>query len=113
MAIGSIGLSLTDFCCLTIDEWNEVHKSWLDRENQFQKAEWERLRTLATITIQPHCRKKVNAKQLLPFPWDNEKPKKESKNIVSRDISKDAYERRLKMLEEHEQHTGDPVITDI
>ena len=112
MAIGAIGLSLTDFCCLTIDEWNEVHKAWIDRENQMQQAEWERLRTLATITIQPHCRKKIQAKQLLPFPWDN-KPKKESQNIVSRDISKEAYERRLKMLEEHEQQTGDSVITNL
>lgn len=42
------------------------------READGQDA-WERMRLLATITIQPHVRKRLTPQQLLPLPW--EKPK--------------------------------------
>lgn len=31
---------------------------------------WERMRMLASIVIQPHVKKKITPKRLLPFPWD-------------------------------------------
>ncbi|MDE6628046.1 MAG: hypothetical protein K2K36_01620 [Muribaculaceae bacterium] len=27
---------------------------------------------LATVTVQPHCKKAVTPRQLIPFPWDHE-----------------------------------------
>lgn len=31
---------------------------------------WERARTVAAICIQPHVRKRVTPRQLMPMPWD-------------------------------------------
>ena len=31
---------------------------------------WERARTVAAIIIQPHVKKKITPKQLMPLPWD-------------------------------------------
>ena len=39
--------------------------------NEAQEREaWERTRILAAICIQPHVKKKITPKQLLPLPWD-------------------------------------------
>ena len=37
------------------------------------KADWERMRLLATITIQPHTKRKITAQKLVPLPWDTKK----------------------------------------
>lgn len=78
-----------------------MYTSWAERETQLQQAEWERMRMLATITIQPHCRKKLTPGQLLKFPWEK---RKESKNIVSRDIGRERFE---KLLDKLKDGTGD------
>lgn len=36
------------------------------------RNDWERARTIAAIIIQPHVKKKITPKQLLPLPWDKE-----------------------------------------
>ncbi len=35
------------------------------------RGEWERVRRLAAISIQPHVKKTVTPKKLLQFPWDD------------------------------------------
>ena len=65
-----------------------------------QQADWERMRMLATITVQPWCKKKLTPSQLLKFPW--EKRKVESKNIVSRDIGRERFNRLLEKLKDGE-----------
>lgn len=37
------------------------------------RQEWERTRILAAISIQPHTKKKITPKQLIPLPWDKKK----------------------------------------
>ena len=37
-----------------------------------QREAWERARTVAAICIQPHVRKKITPRQLLPLPWDKD-----------------------------------------
>lgn len=48
---------------------------------------------MATITIQPHVKKKMTPQALLPFEWDRQKPKAE---FVSKDEDKKRLERRMK-----------------
>lgn len=62
-----------------------------------QQAGWERMRMLATITVQPWCKKKLTPSQLLKFPWEK---KKESKNIVSRDIGRERFNKLLEKLKD-------------
>lgn len=35
------------------------------------KDDWERMRMLAAIVIQPHLKRKVTPQKLLPFPWED------------------------------------------
>ena len=49
-------MSLDDFCRLTPDEFYECSKACHDQFEMLQQAEWERMRMLATITIQNYFR---------------------------------------------------------
>ena len=75
MALGCIGLSYDDFCALSPAEFNQVHRSWAERERERLHGDWERTRVMATIFVQPHLKKTVDPRKLLPLPWDA-KPKK-------------------------------------
>lgn len=72
-ALGCVGLSLPDFCALTPSEFRAVCDAWGRRNEGLEQGAWERMRLLATITIQPHVKKRLTPGQLLPLPW--EKPK--------------------------------------
>jgi hypothetical protein len=54
------------------------------------RGEWERMRMLAAITIQPHVKGKMTPERLLPFPW--EKKQKEEVPIVGKDEAKARFE---------------------
>lgn len=49
------------------------------------------MRMLATIVVQPHVKKKLAPKDLLPFPWE----KVPTRNIVSLQEDKESLERLL------------------
>lgn len=50
-----------------------------------------------SVSPQPHVRKKLSAKKLFPFPWDNESRgnKSESVKVIDKDIAKSRFERLL------------------
>lgn len=73
MAVGVIHLSYDDFCRLSPLEFGSIYEAWKERTESGDRAEWERMRMLATITIQPHVKGRMRPEKLLPFPW--EKPK--------------------------------------
>ena len=91
-ALGCIGLSFDDFCGLTIGEFEAVCKAWHDQQERVVQDEWERMRLLAAITIQPHVKKKITARQLLPFPWEKGTKKAEAPK-VSAEEAKRRFER--------------------
>jgi hypothetical protein len=57
------------------------------------RSDWERMRMLATITIQPHVKKKLTPKALLLFEWDDQKRKEEHPTV-----SKEEDQQRLDKL---------------
>lgn len=78
-ALGRIGLSYDDFCRLLPEEFEQIGKAYSERCAEENRMEWERMRVLATITIQPHVKGKMTPQKLLPFPWEkrvkaNQKP---------------------------------------
>ena len=73
-ALGCVGLSLPDFCALTPSEFRAVCDAWGRRNEGLEQGAWERMRLLATITIQPHVKKRLTPGQLLPLPWDRKRP---------------------------------------
>lgn len=68
---------------------------------------WERARTVAAIIIQPHVKKKLTPRQLLPLPWDKTMPKNKPR---SKAPELTAAERRIR-FEEIAHRLGDE-ITD-
>ncbi len=74
-----------DFCKCTFGEFESICKSWREMTENSQRDEWERTRTLAAICIQPHIRKKITPRQLLPLPWDNKKPVKRNHQTLTPD----------------------------
>lgn len=71
IAVGCIGMSVDDFCKCDFDEFEAICRAWQEISDARCRDLWERMRTLASITIQPHIRKKITPKQLFPLPWDN------------------------------------------
>lgn len=71
--MGVVGMSYDDFCRLSPQEFSLIYDAWVKRDETRERAEWERMRLLATITIQPHVKGHMRPEKLLPFPW--EKPK--------------------------------------
>lgn len=69
-ALGCIHLSFDDFCGCTPEEFESICEAYHEQREADYKDNWERMRLLATYTIQPHVKKKITANKLLPFPWD-------------------------------------------
>ena len=62
--------------------------------NQEQHVEdsWERMRLLAAITIQPHCKNRIRKEQLVPLPWDKKnKDNQLSQSSLNSHLSQQAY----------------------
>ena len=74
-ALGVLRLSLSDFCQLSPAEFAQVCRKHRESEEEQERMEWERMRLLAAITIQPHCKKKITPERLLPLPWDKDAQK--------------------------------------
>lgn len=65
-----MGISLDDLCRLTIHQFVCARDAWTEEREDSERCRWERMRTLAAITVQPHTRRRVTPRALLPFPWD-------------------------------------------
>lgn len=70
-------MSYTDFLQMDADAFDAVATAYHDQDESRRREEWERMRILATITIQPHIRRKgrnaATPEKILPLPWDHEK----------------------------------------
>ena len=79
--MGGIGMGYGDFCRLDFDEFSAVYKAYAEQRDANFKDNWQRMRLLAAIVIQPHLdrRHKVTPEKLLPFPWDKAQVAKKKK----------------------------------
>lgn len=73
MAVGCIGMSHDDFCKCTFGEFESICRAWREMNDSRTRDAWERARTIATICIQPHVKKRISPRQLIPLPWDSKK----------------------------------------
>ena len=95
IGVGRIGLSVSDFDRLTPEEFDAVAGAWQQSLERSEHMAWEVARTHAAIAIQPHVRKRITPRQLLPLPWDDKKP--ESKEQMP-GLSRDEHRRRFEEL---------------
>ena len=66
-------MTYDDFCRCSVEEFNAIYKAWRESKEADERSAWERMRLLATISIQPHVKRKMKPQTLLPLPWDNNK----------------------------------------
>lgn len=78
-----MGLSYDDFCRLDFNEFAAIWKAYAEQRDTDYKNEWQRMRLLATIVIQPHLAKgrKITPEKLLPFPWDHKAQKNDAPKL--------------------------------
>ncbi len=96
IAIGNIGMLYDDFLWLDMEEFNFIFKAWQNAREEEQRAEWERMRMLASICISPHVKHAPPPQKLLPFPW--EKKLKVQQPRISKEEAKKRFEEVAKRL---------------
>ncbi len=75
MGLGQLRLSPVLLYDLTFAEFGNAMRGHYKGIDEREKAEWERTRWLASITINPHVKKRITPKDLATFPWEEkEKP---------------------------------------
>lgn len=97
MALGRMGMRLDDLRRLTVGEFEESVRQWMEKEEAKYHDEWERMRLLATISMMPHTKKHVTPHGLLPLPWDTKGPVK-SKRKKTPAMYKESQRRRFEYL---------------
>ncbi|MGM9754731.1 MAG: hypothetical protein ACI3ZW_03300 [Parabacteroides sp.] len=70
IAVGHIGMSLSDTYSLTTDELLTIYDQWKDLYEREERARWERMRMLAQCVLMPHSKKPLKATDVFKFPWD-------------------------------------------
>lgn len=90
---------------MNFEEFAAVYKAYVEQRDTDFKDNWQRMRMLAAITIQPHLakNKKITPEKLLPFPWEKTK----SSTKKGRDIDP---EQQRKRMEELAKKLGDTMI---
>lgn len=102
MALANVRLSFDDFCRLTPDEFSAIYKEYQAAQEARYKDEWERMRLLATIAIQPHVKNKLTPQKVLPFSWDEgEKKKQNPAEVLTAAEHRKRFEEFMKMRREY------------
>ena len=70
VSMGSMGLSLSDFCAMTPHEFNGVLRSW---HRTHVEQPWDQTRLLACAMLQPWSKKKLRPEDIMRFSWDEKK----------------------------------------
>lgn len=99
IAVGHIGMSYGDFCRLTPEEFSHIYKAYSDKSEGLYRDNWERMRLLACITIQPHVKNKLTPRGLFSFPWDDES--KEKKPPITKEEALGRYVSLMHRLSEN------------
>lgn len=95
MAVGVIGLCYDDFCNLTPNEFSYIYRAYSREQEARYKDNWERMRMLASIIIQPYVKKGMTPHKLLAFPWVKES--RPTRRTEAKHVSK---EEALRQFEE-------------
>ncbi len=90
-----------------MQEFSSIYKAYAAERDAAFKDSWERTRMLAALMLQPYIGKgkTLKPKDLLSFPWEEEKKSQEPKEKI------DIEERRRRM-ERIARRLGTKLITD-
>jgi len=61
---------MEDFSRCTPSEFYEVWRAYVSREERLERVAWERTRMAALTSLQPWSKKRLEATDVMKFPWD-------------------------------------------
>lgn len=82
---------------LTPVEAEAVSDAYHEASQQRTRDAWERMRMLATISIQLNMKKRIRSEDIMPFPWDAEH-KTDTENPKAETLTKEEAKERLRGL---------------
>lgn len=65
-------MSCYEFERLTPQEFGEIYKAYHRKQDLRRKESWEQLRIIATLLLQPHLKKGMTPRDILPLAWDKD-----------------------------------------
>lgn len=72
--LGLLGFSPAVLYGFTYVEFLQAYGAYLKREEEKQRAEWERTRWATCMLLQPHTgKKKLKPQDLITFPWESKR----------------------------------------
>ena len=78
-------MPFNDFCQLTPDEFSYIYKAYGEREEAQHRDQWERLRMLCTMVLQPYSKKNLKPKDVLSLPWDSDTVRQSKAPVLSKE----------------------------
>ena len=97
-ALGVVGMTFGDFCLLETDEFNAISQAYFEDRDATIRGEWERMRLLATISVQPHCKRKLSPEKLFSLPWDS-KVEEGRQKALNKEDAKARFEKLMGMVQ--------------
>lgn len=88
IALGCIGMSMQDFERCTPSEFHTVFDAWNRRREMLERGEWERVRMLCLCNLQPYSKKKLQASDIMEFPWEKQKEKADTPKETREEINR-------------------------
>ncbi len=88
-------MTFDDFYRLEMCEFRACCRAYNEMREADMHADWERMRMLATIVIQPHVKGKVTPERLLPLPWEK---KARRRRAAQKPMDRDEQRERFRML---------------
>ncbi len=72
IAMGCMGISREDFCRCTPSEFYAAYEAWIEMRQLEERGSWERMRMQCVCSLQPYSKKRLTARDVMQFPWEEE-----------------------------------------
>ena len=98
IAVANIGMPYNDFCAITPEEFSYIYNAYNEKQQELYKDNWERMRMLAYIGIQPYAKKGLTPHKLLPFSWDVMTHQSPKVDYISKDEALRMFEKTMERI---------------
>ena len=91
IAMGCIGMSIEDFERCTPSEFRAIYEMWQRQMEKEERGAWERMRMLGTCMLAPYSKRRLEAKDVMRFPWDEEEKSERENQTESKEVTMKRY----------------------
>lgn len=81
-----MGMSMDDFCRCTPSEFRAVWDAWNEMRQSAEREAWEQLRMQCLCTLQPWSKQRLEARDIMEFPWDKIKESPVNGNLSREEL---------------------------